>query len=169
MIVRQERAGDAAAIRNVHVAAFPTDAEARLVDHLRANGNARVSLVADIASLVVGHIVFSPVSIGETQECSGGWGLAPVAVLPAWQRKGVGSRLIHEGIAACRQQGCRFVVVLGHVTYYPKFGFQKASLFRLDNEYGARDEFMVLELQPGSLPVLGGLVKYGPEFSEFSN
>jgi putative acetyltransferase len=153
----------------VHCAAFPIDAEARLVDRLRANDRAKVSLVAEIDGLVVAHILFSPVSIGQNPEFSGGLGLAPVAVLPAWQRKGIGSRLIHEGIAECRQKGFRFIVLLGHAAYYPRFGFQKASLFRLDNEYGAQDEFMVLELQPGSLPAEGGLVKYGPEFSEFNN
>ena len=169
MIIRDEQVGDASVIRDVHCAAFPTDAEACLVDRLRANSHAPVSLIAENDGLVVGHILFSPVSIDGSPEIPGGLGLAPVAVLPAWQRHGVGSRLIEAGIAACRQQGCRFVVVLGHVAYYPKFGFQKASSFRLENEYGVDDEFMVLELQPGSLPAQGGLIKYGPEFSEFGS
>ena len=156
MIIRNEQPGDASALHNVHCAAFPTDAEARLVDRLRANSHGPISLVAEIDGLVVGHILFSPVSIDGNPEVAGGLGLAPVAVLPAWQRQGVGSRLIEAGLAACRKQGFRFVVVLGHVAYYPKFGFQKASLFGLDNEYGVDDEFMVLQLQPGSLPGQGG-------------
>jgi putative acetyltransferase len=167
MLIRDEQPHDVSAVHNVLIAAFPTDAEARLVERLRANSHTPISLVAVIAGQIVGHILFSPVSIDGNPELSDGLGLAPVAVVPVWQRNGVGSRLIEAGIEDCRQQGCQFVVVLGHPAYYPRFGFQKASLFRLDNEYGAQDEFMVLELQPESLPAAGGQVKYGPEFSEF--
>jgi putative acetyltransferase len=165
--IRAEQTGDAAAIYSLHCAAFPTDAEARLVDRLRANDHARMSLVAEADGALVGHVLFSPVSIVGHPADGSGLGLAPVAVLPTHQRMGVGSNLIREGLAACRQAGYRFIVLLGHPAYYPRFGFQKASLAGLQNEYGADEEFMVLELQPGSLPVVGGLVKYGAEFAEF--
>jgi putative acetyltransferase len=161
--IRPERAGDADAIRAVHCAAFPTDAEARLVDRLRAAGQARVVLVAEVDGRVVGHVVFSPVSVAGAQ----GLGLAPVAVLPERQRSGVGSELIREGLEACRRDGWPFVVVLGHPAYYPRFGFRRAGPLGLANEYGADEAFMVLELRPDGLPTAGGLVKYGPEFGEW--
>src|SRR5262245_38064758 len=118
-LIRPERAGDEAAIRAVHRSAFPADAEARLVDRLRANGKARVSLVAEADGLVVGHVLFSPVTVEGRSTCVG-LGLAPLAVAPDHQRRGVGSALVREGLAACRRQGCGFVVVLGHPAYYPR-------------------------------------------------
>jgi putative acetyltransferase len=165
--VRPERAEDGAAVRAVHRAAFPTDTEARLVDRLRARGQARVSLVAEADGGVVGHILFSPVSVLTPSGPCQGLGLAPLAVLPPHQRRGIGSALVREGLAACRREGCGFVVVLGHPGYYPRFGFRRASAVGLGNEYGADEAFMVLELQPGSLPAGGGLVRYGPEFAEW--
>jgi len=165
--IRPERADDAAAIRAVHRAAFPTDDEARVVERLRDRDQARVSLVAEEDGCVVGHIVFSPVSLVAPSACSLGLGLAPLAVLPSHQRHGIGSALVRAGLTDCREQGCAFVVVLGHPGYYPRFGFQRASVVGLRNEYGADEAFMVLELQAGSLPAGGGLVKYGPEFAEW--
>ena len=166
--IRPERPEDMAAVFAIHAAAFPTDAEACLVDRLRAAGEARLSLVAEANGAIVGHVLFSPVSIETASGHRTGLGLAPVAVLPAHQRQGVGSALIREGLAICRQQRCRFVVVLGHPEYYPRFGFRRASDVGLTNEYGADDAFMVIELETGALPADGGLVKYGPEFGEWS-
>jgi putative acetyltransferase len=94
-------------------------------------------------------------------------GLAPVAVLPEWQRRGVGGRLVRAGLEACRERGFAFAVVLGHLEYYPRFGFIPASRYGLGNEYGAGDAFMALELRPGGLPPVGGLVKYDAEFAVF--
>lgn len=166
MIVRPERAGDAAGIREVHVAAFPTDAEARLVERLRATGNARVSLVAVAAGAVVGHALFSPVVLAASTPAYG-LGLAPMAVVPPLQDRGIGSALIRDGIARCRALGVPFVVVLGHPAYYPRFGFERADRLGLRNEYGATDAFMVIGLRAGGIPPAGGLVRYGPEFAEF--
>lgn len=166
--IRRERAGDAAAICEVHRAAFPTDAEARLVDRLRAAGNARISQVAELEGLLVGHVLFSPVSLVKSATAHVGLGLAPAAVLPAHQRRGIGSALIREGLAECRRQNCPFVVVLGHPAYYPRFGFTRASALGIGNEYEVDEAFMVLELVSGSLPPGGGLVKYGTEFAEFA-
>ena len=86
-------------------------------------------------------------------------------MLPAYQRKGVGSRLVHEGLAVCAQRKCGFVVVLGEPAYYKRFGFVCARDRGLGNEYGAEEEFMVLELQAGAIPAAGGLVRYVPEFA----
>jgi putative acetyltransferase len=165
--IRPERPEDSGAIHAVHVAAFPTEAEARLVDALRAAGHASISLVAEDSGQIVGHIVFSPVRVDGSSSIREGLGLAPVAVRPSHQRRGIGSALIIEGLSACRQDGYGFVVLLGHPEYYPRFGFRRGSEFGLGNEYGADDAFMVLELVPGSLPT-GGLVKYGPEFGAWS-
>jgi putative acetyltransferase len=165
-VIRPECIADVAAIRAVHEAAFPTPAEANLVDRLRQSANARISLVAEDEGRVVGHVLFSPVAIvadevGQTI----GLGLAPLAVLPERQRRGIGSRLVIEGLAECRRQRQPFIVVLGHTDYYPRFGFERASRRGIRNEYGADEAFMVLELRPQSLPAVG-LAKYGAEFAE---
>jgi len=158
---RPERASDAAAIHAILESAFPSSAEARLVDALRASGKLAVSVVAADGANPVGHIAFSPVTVGQAT----GLGLAPMAVLPAHQNKGVGALLVREGLASCMQLGCGFVVVLGEPEYYGRFGFARASNYGLDNEYGADEAFMALELKPGSLPPAGGIVRYAPEFA----
>jgi putative acetyltransferase len=166
--IRPEALTDAAAIRRVLEAAFPTAAEARLVDLLRASGRLRISLVAERNGELVGHIGFSPVQVDGEAAGETGIGLAPLAVLPYDQRQGIGSRLIREGLEACARAGYGFVVVLGSPEYYPRFGFTRADRRGLGNEYGADEEFMVLELRGGRLPANGGLVRYGPEFAEFT-
>ena len=158
-MIRPESPADEAAVRAVHKAAFPTDAEARLVDAIRANGNDRVSLVAEKQGRIVGHVLFSPVDV----EGSEGIGLAPVAVLPDFQRHGIGAALVKAGIAACRELGAKFIVVLGDPRYYRRFGFRPTHL---GNEYGAGEEFMALELEPHASAALHGVVRYGREFSE---
>ncbi len=160
-MIRPESRADAAAVRAVHQAAFPSDAEARLVDAIRANGNDRVSLVAESQGRIIGHALFSPVDV----EGSEGIGLAPVAVLPDCQGRGVGSALIWAGIVACRELGARFIVVLGEPRYYKRFGFRPTHL---GNEYGAGEEFMALDLVPHATAALHGVVKYGREFSELA-
>ena len=163
--IRRELAADAGAIRRVHEAAFPTAQEGRLVDALRAAGQLSVSLVAERAGDVVGHIAFSPVSLAERPSEKGGIGLAPVAVQPGFQRQGIGGRLIRDGLAACKQAGYRFVVVLGAPAYYGRFGFAPASRWGLRDEYGGGEAFMALELQPPGIPEGAGLVRYAPEFA----
>jgi putative acetyltransferase len=164
--IRPETAADSAGIRAVLEAAFPTPVEAQLVDRLRAAGKALVSLVAEEGGRVVGHVLFSPVTVESGAE--GGVGLAPLAVLPAYQRRGIGAALVTEGLRLCRDLGHAFVVLLGSPAYYGRFGFRRAGALGLGNEYGADEEFQALELRPGGLPVGGGLVRYGPEFAEFA-
>lgn len=165
MLIRNERAGDEDAIRRVHLEAFGGDLEARLVDLLRQRGKAVTSLVADQHGHVVGHVLFSSVTIDNTPGCRA-LGLAPVAVLPAAQRAGIGSRLVREGLIRCRGAGYDLVVLVGDPAYYARFGFEPAKPYGLDNEYGANEEFMVLELRTGSLAGISGLVRYAPEFAE---
>jgi putative acetyltransferase len=170
LVIETELSEDLAGIRAVHLAAFPTPVEADLVDRLRANGRAIVSLVAREGGTVVGHVLFSPVTIhtlnGDQEVIiAQGLGLAPVAVLPAFQRRGVGAALVEAGLARCRESGVPFVVVLGEPEYYARFGFEPASRYRLASEYNAADAFQVLPLKPDALPVKGGLVRYGDEFA----
>ena len=145
----------------MHATAFPTDAEARLVDALRAAGQAAVSLVALVQDDIVGHVLFSPVAANSGR----GVGLAPVAVLPRDQGQGIGAALIRTGIESCRAAGYDYVVVLGDPGYYRRFGFRRALDLGLQNEYGAHDEFMVLELRLGGLAGVAGMVKYCSEFA----
>ena len=164
VLVRPEHSSDAAAIDHVLRSSFATDQEARLVDRLRNHQRLRLSLVAEITGVIIGHIAFSEVTIAGSVASSAGVGLAPLAILPELQRRGLGSQLINEGLCACTRQGAGFVVVLGAPEYYHRFGFRSADLFGLKNEYGARDEFMVLELKTGS--ITPGLIRYASEFSD---
>jgi putative acetyltransferase len=163
-LIRPERDEDAAAVRRVHETAFPTAAEANLVDRLRAGGKAVIALVAEDGDSIVGHILFSPIAL-DPLAGTVGLGLAPVAVLPDHEKHGLGRRLIQNGLAECRAWGAGFVVVIGDPPYYGRFGFEPAEKHGLRNEYGAGEGFMVFELTSGALPPPGTLVKYAPEFS----
>jgi putative acetyltransferase len=165
--IRPERPADAVEVRAVLTAAFPTDAEARLVERLRLR-DPYLALVAESNGVVIGYVGFSAVALTEPDHPHRGVGLAPVAVRPDHQRHGIGVALVNAGLDACRRAGWPFAVVLGHPAYYPRFGFRPAAEFGLRNEYGAGDEFMAVELAPGSLPPAGGLVKFGPDFAELS-
>ena len=164
--IRPEHPDDVAAIRDVNERAFGSPGEAELVDKLRAANKAVVSLVAQRGDQVVGHILFSPITVTNAPGSFRGVGLAPMSVLPEFQNTGIGSRLVREGLVACQQAGYDVVVVLGHVDYYPRFGFATAKDYGLDNEYDAADAFMVLELRKGALEGINGLVKFAPEFHE---
>lgn len=164
--IRPERVDDADAIRVVNERAFGGDVEAGLVAALRVANKAMVSLVAQQDDHIVGHILFSPVAIANAPDEIRAVGLAPMSVLPESQNRGIGARLVRAGLAACQAAGYDVVVVLGHVDYYPRFGFVRAGDFGLENEYDATDAFMVLELKPGALKSISGLVKFAPEFSE---
>lgn len=165
LVIREETAADAAAIRRVDLAAFESDAEARLVDALRENGGLTLSLVAETERGVVGHIAFSPVTVTTPEGATrSGIGLAPMAVAPAEQRRGIGGRLIRAGLARLREQGHRFCVVLGHPDYYARHGFVRASSVGLRWEKPAPDEaFMAQALAPGGLERVSGTVRYRPE------
>lgn len=168
LILRGEQEPDRAAIAAVTRAAFEGPAEAELVDALRTAGALTLSLVATADGEIVGHVAFSPVTITGTAGTSSAIGLAPMAVAPSWQRKGVGTRLVAEGLDRLRAAGHRAVVVLGHPEYYPRHGFSPASRFGLRWEHRAPDEaFMALELVPGALAGIDGVVRYHPEFDRF--
>ena len=163
--VRLEEDGDAEAIRQVNVAAFGGALEADLVDRLRDRGKLLVSMVAQSDLALVGHIAFSRVIV-ESHAGLRGVGLAPMAVLPPIQARGIGSALVQAGLDRCRRLQYEFAVVLGHAAYYPRFGFMPASRFALRCSWDVPDDvFMALELRPGALAGAAGLVAYEPEFS----
>ena len=164
--IRPERPDDIAAIRQLNDRAFGTPGEGEGVDRLRASHKAVVSLVAERDDQVVGHILFSPVAVRHTPPSFRAVGLAPMSVSPDCQRLGIGSALVRAGLEACRQAGYDAVVVLGHVGYYPRFGFAPAGDHGLDNEYGATDSFMVRALRDGALADVSGLVTYAAEFGD---
>src|SRR5258708_19697818 len=165
MLIRAEEQNDCSAVRAVNISAFETPAEADLVDALRKQAHPIVSLVAADDRTVVGHIMFSPVSLREHPALNI-MGLAPMAVAPSHQRKGIGSALVRAGLDQCRQRGFGAVVVLGHPEYYPRFRFLPSTPFAIGCEYEVpEDVFMVLELQNRFLNGASGIIKYHPAFS----
>lgn len=169
IVIRPETPADHAGVRQVHQRAFPTPAEAALVDALRASGAVTLSLVAAQGDYIAGHILFSPVTITTAAGQRVAVGLAPVAVDPARQRQGIGARLVQEGLAALARAGHAAVVVLGHPDYYPRFGFERASRFGLRWEHPCEDAaFMALALVPHALDDCAGVVRYRHEFDEVS-
>lgn len=166
VIVRFERRGDIRGIRRINLAAFPGEAEANLVDALRERGKLLLSLVAVENRVLTGHIAFSRVTVQEKPGVYG-LGLGPMAVLPERQRKGTGSALVRAGLEQCAALGCRFVVVLGHPHYYPRFGFRPAGQFGIHCRWQVpEDVFMVMEVQQGALAGVRGLACYEPEFHD---
>lgn len=162
--IRPERQDDTTAVRRVLEAAFPTAAEADLVERLRRGAKSVIALAAEDDGEVVGHIVFSPLAL-EPLAGAIGLGLGPVAVLPDHEKHGVGRRLVQNGLAASHAWGAGFVTVLGDPEYYGRFGFEPASEHGLLNEFGAGPHFMVFPLKKNGLPPRGTLIKYAPEFS----
>lgn len=163
VVIRIETTADRDAVREVHCLAFGRVDEGILVDALRAEGSARVSLVAEEAGRVVGHILFSDLPIVGPQGKVEALALAPMAVLPDRQRRGIGARLVQDGLRACAEGGHRIVVVLGHPAYYPRFGFSARSAEKLQAPFSGA-YFMALELVPGALEGVAGEVRYPPPF-----
>ena len=163
--IRAERAADIPWIRAVNERAFGQPDEAALVDAVRARGERSISLVAVDGERLVGHIFFTPVTIRGPDAVHEAAGLAPMAVEPAYQRRGIGSRLVAQGLDRCRESGYRIAVVLGHPTYYPRFGFVAARLHGIRFELDVPDDaFMVIELVPGALDGCTGAARYAREF-----
>jgi putative acetyltransferase len=162
-VIRLETPADHDAVREVNRLAFGRDDEARLVDALREGGFARVSMVAEVDSEVVGHILFSDLPIVTPHGIVEALALAPMAVVPSHQRQGVGSLLAREGLRLCRESGHRIVVVLGHPEFYPRFGFSAGLAERLRSPFSG-PAFMAVELTPGALEGIEGEVRYPPPF-----
>ena len=165
MHIRDEREEDYEAVYAVNAAAFETTAEAKLVEMLRQQARPFISLVAENEDGIIGHIMFSPVTLSGHPELML-MGLGPVAVAPAHQREGAGGLLIRVGLARCREMGITAVFLLGHPDYYPRFGFVPSVAFGIDSEYDVPAEaFMALELQSNGLEGKTGRVTYHPAFN----
>ena len=181
-LIRDDAPGDAAAIATVLAAAFEPatgslPAEAELVAALRAAGALSLSLVAEAPDgTLVGHIAFSPVTVGGPIEGSGEnsgsgrlLGLAPLAVLPPWQGRGVGTALVEGGLARARAAGAELVFVLGEPAYYRRFGFRPAAERGIAWEHAAPAEsFMALALAPGAGAAPRGVLRYHAAFDRFA-
>jgi putative acetyltransferase len=162
--IRPEAPSDHVAVHEINAAAFGGEAEARLVALLREQARPVVSLVAEDDATLVGHIMFSPVSLHRFTGLI--MGLAPMAVAPARQRQGIGSALVGAGLERCREIGAEAIVVLGHSEFYPRFGFLPAARFGLACEYDVPAEtFMAMALVPGALRGATGTVSYHPAFA----
>ncbi len=166
--IREERPADLASVRAVNEAAFEGPVEARVVDMIRSACPAAVSLVAEDDGQVVGHILFSPAVISGPDGTVEGMGLAPIAVLPKRQRQGIGTMLVRAGLDILREQGCPFVIVLGHPEFYPRFGFRPASASGLSCQWDGvpDDAFMLLAFDERQLAGVSGVARYRDEFDQ---
>jgi predicted N-acetyltransferase YhbS len=126
VIIRPETADDYPAIAEVHAQAFGDVSEAIFVDvhRHRSACEPELSLVAEVDGDVIGHALFSPRTIRLMDEDVQAVSLGPIAVLPAYQRQGVGGALVEEGHRAAAAKGCTVCYLVGHATYYPRFGYR---------------------------------------------
>lgn len=165
MNTRAEIPADGPAIRAVHLLAYNRNQEADLVDKVRNNAAAKLSMVAELDGAIVAHVLFSPVLLGEGATAVHGLGLAPVGVLPHLQKRGIGTQLIQAALAKARSGDCPFVVVLGEPSYYARFGFEPARKLgvhcKLEAPAGA---FMLLVFDKSRVVGGMGLARYGEEF-----
>ena len=167
LTIRPPVAAEQDAILAVHRAAFGREDEARLVDQLAAAGRNVFEWLAEQDGAIVAHTLFSPVRI-EHGDDGRVLGLAPVAVTPAWQRRGVGTALLRAALSDLVATPWRAIVVLGDPAYYARFGFAPASKTGLHDTYGGGDAFMALALRDGGLDGYRGRVDYAPEFANLS-
>jgi putative acetyltransferase len=166
LVIAEEDQEDELAIDEVLAAAFGRDDEAELVMSLRTRRGLEFAAVAKLDEEVIGHVAFSAVKVGGVASDPPVLALAPVAVDPTHQRQGYGSQLIRWALEEVTRRGFLAVIVLGEPAFYGRFGFQRASGFEITCPFDVPGEcFMALELQPGSLTQVRGVVGYRPEFA----
>ena len=166
-VIRPERTEDFPAVREVNLAAFDTATEADLADAMRETPEyvPELSLVAELDGRIVGHALFSEVTVLQERSELRALSLGPIAVLPDYQRKGIGSALIEHGHRRGRELGYTFVVLIGHPWYYPRFGYVPARDYGLVTIWDVSDPvFMVCELEPGALEHAAGEIRYPEPF-----
>lgn len=170
ILIRKEKKDDYKEIHHVNLVAFGQENEAKLVEDIRKNPNIfipELSLVAISDQLkLVGHILFSKINIkSETGKAYESLSLAPMAVLPEFQKQGIGGMMVKEGLKRAKELGYDSVIVLGHKEYYPKFGFKPAKLWDIIPSFEVPSEvFMALELKESVLQQISGTVYYPKEF-----
>jgi putative acetyltransferase len=171
LLIRPEQPRDRDSIRIVNEAAFGRPDEADLIDKLRAEGAVLASLVAELvaepvlesAGQIVGHILFSRMTVETAQGPVAAVSLAPMAVLPNHQGHQIGSQLVRCGLAHLQAQSERIVIVLGHEDYYPRFGFSPEKARHLASPFPP-EAFMALELVDGAMTGIRGSVRYAAAF-----
>lgn len=163
LLIRGEEAKDQSAVRTVNESAFGRLDEADLVDSLRREGAVIFSLVAEMNEQVVGHILFSRMWIDSPGASLAAVALAPVAVLPGHQRKGIGETLIRGGLERLRDRGERIVLILGHPDYYRRFGFSAERARALESPFPP-EAFLAVELGANALGEIRGKVRYPAAF-----
>ena len=167
--IREETENDYSKIRQVNDLAFGQENEGRLIEKLRQTEKfiRELSLVAELDDEIIGHILLYPITIHSDTSKFHSISLGPMAVIPIHQRKGIGSRLVIEGLEATKKLGHRSVIVVGHPEYYPKFGFKRASQWNIKVPFEVPDDaFLALELVEGELEGKRGTVEYPEEFNE---
>jgi putative acetyltransferase len=164
--IRKEQPGDFELIREVNELAFGQAEEADIVDALREAYDSLLSLVAIKDEKIVGHILFSTASIHDGDDVTVGMGLAPMAVLPEYQGRGIGSALVRSGLDMLKEWDCPFIIVLGHATYYPGFGFERASQYGIRPQWeGVPDDaFMIYIFDSDVMKDVKGMARYRDEF-----
>jgi putative acetyltransferase len=152
LLIRTETESDYAAITDVHLQAFPKPEEAALVKKLRQARlfTPEMSLVASFETRIVGHVLFSQIEVSQGDTKLKALALAPVAVVPRFQGKGIGSQLIRAGLKEMTRLGFEVVLVLGEPVYYSRFGFRLESGRRIESLYSGAN-FMALELKKDAL------------------
>lgn len=164
--IRPAQSGDWPAIVDINDAAFEGTAESALIAAIERSGRPVISLVALADNVPVGHIFFSPIQVQAPGPPIPTLALAPMAVAPRLQRRGVGSQLVQAGLRECLDHACELVVVVGHPRFYQRFGFRPAGGMGLVSVYSeAGDAFMAVELATGALRGRTGVVEYPEEFA----
>ena len=166
LTTRPEAPSDHEAIARVIRDAFGGEDEVRLVDNLRDSGHLLLSMVAEEDGAIVGHIAYSPMTVDSDTASYNAICLAPLAVTPSRQKQGVGGDLMRASLDELRATSGGAVFLLGHPSYYPRFGFRPAREFGIHYQ-DDRDAFMALELTPGALDNVTGTAHFSPEFAEF--
>ena len=163
LLIRDEQPCDREQVRKVNEAAFGRSDEADLIDRLRVQGVVLLSLVAEFDGQIIGHILFSRMTVETAQGPVAAVSLAPMAVQPDHQGRKIGSQLVGRGLAQLRDRGERIVIVLGHQHYYPRFGFSSEKARHLASPFPP-EAFMALELSVGALTGIHGAVRYPSAF-----
>jgi len=169
IVIEAETEGDYEQIARLHTIAFNGHGEARLVEKLRRTPIyiRELSLVARYRNAIIGHVLFYPIKINTRRKKCDSLALAPISVIPSFQNRKVGSRLIKEGLEKAHKLGFKSVIVVGHSKYYPRFGFEKASKYGISAPFDARDNALfAIELEKDGLKDCSGTLEYPVEYSE---